>query len=392
MTAAPTPPPVRRRSNVVLLGWVAFFSGMAQEMVYPLLPTFVVVALGASKAQLGLVEGALAVGVTLARVGAGQAVDRGASPRRLTRGAYALSLLARPLLAVASSVGAVGVLRVVDGLGKGGKDAPRDLLVAADSQTDRAGRSFGLQRMLDTLGSVAGPLAAGAVLLAAGRGEHGLRVAFALSALPALGAAAQLTRVHDAPAPAAGAVRGQQRGRLPRPFWVLLAALTIFGLANSSDTLLLLRARETGLGAAATAFLYAAFNLVYALLALPAGALSDRIGRRPLLLVAWSAYALAYAGFAGASRAWQVVGLFLVYGAYYAAAEGTVKAWITTLVPADRRGAAYGLTAAASGLLTLPASVLAGTLWDRFGPGPAFLTGSVTALVALVVLAFVRAD
>jgi len=379
--------PAARRSNVVLLGWAAFWSGMAQEMIYPLLPVFVVVALGASKTKLGAVEGALAVGVTVARLATGRAVDRGGSPLRLTRASYALSLLARPLLALAPSVAAVGALRVVDGLGKGGKDAPRDVLVAADAEAGRAGRSFGLQRMLDTLGSVVGPLVAGAVLLVVGRGESGLRVAFALAALPAVGAAVQLARAHDAPpaTPASGA----RRARLPRPFWVLLGALTVFGLANSSDTLLLLRARSAGLSAPALAFLYAAFNLAYALLALPAGALSDRVGRRPLLLVAWSTYVLAYAGFAVATRSWQVVGLFLLYGVYYAAGEGTVKAWITTLVPVDRRGAAYGLAAAASGLLVLPASVLAGALWDRVGPRAAFLTGSLIALAALAVLAFV---
>jgi len=325
--------------------------------------------------------------VTVARLVTGRVVDRGGSPLRLTRASYALSLLARPLLALASSVGVVGALRVVDGLGKGGKDAPRDVLVAADAAAGGAGRSFGLQRMLDTLGSVAGPLVAGAALLVVGRGETGLRVVFALAALPAVGAAVQLARAHDvAPVTAAP---GAQPGQLPRPFWVLLGALTVFGLANSSDTLLLLRARSAGLSAPALAFLYAAFNLAYALLALPAGALPDRIGRRPLLLVAWSAYALTYAGFAAATRSWQVVGLFLLYGVYYAAGEGTVKAWITTLVPADRRGAAYGLVAAAGGLLVLPASVLAGVLWDRYGPEAAFLTGSLVALAALALLGFV---
>ena len=142
---------------------------MAQEMIYPLLPVFVVVALGASTTKLGAVEGALAVGVTVARLVTGRVVDRGGSPLRLTRASYALSLLARPLLALASSVGVVGALRVVDGLGKGGKDAPRDVLVAADAAAGGAGRSFGLQRMLDTLGSVAGPLVAGAALLLVGR-------------------------------------------------------------------------------------------------------------------------------------------------------------------------------------------------------------------------------
>jgi MFS family permease len=364
---------------------VAFWSGMGQEMVYPLLPTFVVVALGSSAATLGAVEGALVVGVTLARLYTARLLDRGASPRRLTRISYAMSLLARPLMAAAPGIAAVGSLRVLDGFGKGGKDAPRDTLVAADAAVGRAGHSFGVQRALDTLGSVVGPLLAGGVLLVVGHDEAGLRTVFALAVIPAVGATAMLRRVHDAP-PSPPRPAGQ-RLDLPRPFLVLLAAVTIFGLANSSDTLLLLRARAGGLSAAQLAFAYAAFNVSYAALAIPAGRLSDRVGRRPLLLVAWSAYALVYAGFALAGEAWQLWTLFLAYGIYYAAAEGTLKAWVATLVPPERRGAAYGLYAAASGLLVLPASIVGGLLWDRYGPRPAFGLGAALAGLAVAVVA-----
>jgi MFS family permease len=375
----------KSRSNVTTLGWAAFWSGMAQEMVYPLLPIFLVVALGSSKTALGLVEGLLGVGVTIARFGSGRAVDRGASPLWLTRVSYALSLVARPLIALAPSVAVVAVLRVADGLGKGGKDAPRDTLVAADAHATTLGRSFGVQVMLDTLGSVVGPLAAGLILLGVGHGANGLRIAFALAALPALGALRQLRLAHDVPRRQVD--QGHPDRSLPRPFFLLLAAITVFGLANSSDTLLLLRARAAGLSASDLAFLFAAFNLVYALLAVPAGKLSDRVGRRPLLVVAWLAYTGVYVGFAFANSAAALIALFLGYGIYYAAGEGTIKAWITTLVPAERRGFAFGLNAAASGLLMLPASVIAGGLWDRYGPRPAFLFGAATALAALAILA-----
>jgi len=358
---------------------------MSQEMIYPLLPTFVVLALSSSRAVLGGIEGALVVGVTLARLASARMLDRDASPRRLTRISYAISLLARPLMAIAPTVGVVGVLRVADGFGKGGKDAPRDTLVAADAGIGKAGRSFGLQRTLDTLGSVAGPIAAGLVLLAAGHGERGLRLAFALAALPALAAALALRRIHDAPPPERPA--DQPRPPLTRPFIMLLVAVTLFGLANSSDTLLLLRARDAGLSAAQLAFAYAAFNLAYAAIALPAGVLSDRIGRRPLLLVAWAVYALVYAGFAYAGSAWQLWLLFIAYGLYYATAEGTLKAWVASLAPVERRGAAYGLFAVASGLLVLPASIIAGGLWDRYGPQPAFLFGALMAAGAFAVVA-----
>jgi MFS family permease len=374
-----------RRSNVILLGWVAFWSGMSQEMIYPLLPTFVVLALGSSRAVLGVIEGALVVGVTLARLATARMLDRDASPRRLTRVSYTVSLIARPLMAIAPTVGVVGALRVADGLGKGGKDAPRDTLVAADAGIATAGRSFGIQRMLDTLGSVAGPVAAGVVLLIAGHGERALRLAFALAAVPAVAAALALRRVHDAPPP--DRPPDAERPAMSRPFVILLVAVTLFGLANSSDTLLLLRARDAGLSAAQLAFAYAAFNVAYAALAIPAGAMSDRVGRRPLLLIAWTVYALVYTGFAFAGSGWQLWLLFVAYGLYYASAEGTLKAWVASLVPADRRGAAYGLFAVATGLLVLPASVIAGALWDRYGPRPAFLFGAGLAAAALAVVA-----
>jgi MFS family permease len=372
-------------NNVTTLGWTAFWSGMAQEMVYPLLPIFLVVALSSSKTALGAIEGLLGVGVTVARLWTGRAMDRGGSPLRMTRVSYALSLAARPLIALAPSVFVVGVLRVADGLGKGGKDAPKAVLVAADADQRRMGRSFGIQTLLDTLGSVAGPLVAGVILLIAGHGETGLRICFALAAIPALGALRTLRRAHDTLPVARD--RTVPRASLGRPFYVLLAAVLIFGLANSSDTLLLLRARSAGLSASDLAFLFAAFNLVYALLAVPIGALSDRVGRRPLLFLAWSVYVVVYLGFAFVDSAWGLVALFLGYGVFYAAADGVIKAWITALVPVERRGQAFGLNAAASGLLLLPASVIAGALWDTSGPRAAFLFGAATAAIALVVVA-----
>ena len=389
MTAAdPAAPPTAPagRSNTLLLGQLSFLSGTAQEMVYPLIPTFVVVALGSSPAVLGGIEGSLAFGVTVARLFSARLLDRGFSPRRLLNISYIASLVSRPLLALAPSVAAVGALRVVDGLGKGGKDAPKDTLVALDAGAARAGRAFGLLRALDTAGSVAGPAIAGLLLLLLGHGERSLRIVFALAAVPAIAGLLTLRQVRDAP-PAARRAVGEPRPPLPRAFKVLLVAAVVFGLANSSDTLLLLRAQSAGLSAAGLAFAYALVNLVYAALAVPFGVLSDRVGRRPLLFVAWGTYVLVYAGFAAVGGPLPLVGLFAAYGVYYAAGEGVVKAWIAGLVPADRRGAAYGLYAAAAGLLVLPASVLAGVLWDRVGPSWAFGVGAATAAAALTIVA-----
>jgi MFS family permease len=372
------------RSNVFILGQLSFLSGAAQEMIYPLIPTFVVLTLGASRTLLGFIEGLLMVGVTVARLGSAWLLDHRTSPRRVLRVAYTASLVSRPLLALVSTVGAVVVLRTVDGLGKGGKDAPKDLLVSIDATDARAGRAFGILRALDTAGSVAGPLIAGGLLLVFGHGSSGLRIVFALSAIPAIAGLWTLRQVRDAPP--AQPDDGQPTTPFPRSFKVLLVAVLIFGLANSSDTLLLLRANAGGMSAAQLAFAYALVNLVYAGMAVPMGSLSDRVGRRPLLIVAWIVYAVTYLGFAFATNAWQLWGLFALYGIYYATAEGTVKAWVASLGPVERRGAAYGLLAAASGLLVLPASVLAGFLWDHVSLTAAFAVGAVFAVLALAVL------
>ncbi len=213
-------------------------------------------------------------------------MDRGFSPRRLLVVSYVASLASRPLLALAPNLATVGALRVVDGLGKGGKDAPKDSLVALDAGAGRAGRAFGVLRALDTAGSVAGPAVAGLLLLLLGHGERGLRVVFALAAIPAVAGlltCARSATLHRSPA-ATAASAGR---RCPPAFKTLLVAALVFGLANSSDTLLLLRVKDAGLSAAGLAFAYALVNLVYALLAVPLGVLSDRVGRRPLLFLAW---------------------------------------------------------------------------------------------------------
>ena len=381
------PEPGIARHNVTTLGVVALFSGAAQEMIYPLLPAFVVVALGGSKTILGVVEGSLVAAVALSRLGSGWALHRGARAKKLTVGFYATSLVARPLLALAPSIVWVSALRVADGIGKGGKDAPRDSLVAAAAGS-RTGRAFGIQRMLDTSGSVIGPLLAAAVLLVIGHSEHSLRVVFALAAIPGIAALLSLRRVVDTTPPPPDRTAKPQP--LPPAFYGLLGAVFLFGLANSSDTLLLLRAQTAGVSIVLLPVLYAAFNLVYAAMAVPAGSLADRVGKRPLLIAAWIIYAAAYIGFAYADRAWQIWLLFLLYGLYYASAEGTAKAFVASVVPEDRRGWAYGLYATASGLLVLPAGVIAGSLWDRYGPTPPFLFGGVVAALAALLLAVVE--
>lgn len=375
--------------TVVILGWVSFCGGLSQDMILPILPAFLAGALGLSKASIGLIEGTLNAVVSLLKLLSGVIADRTQRRKALVLTGYALSAAARPALALAGTGGAALGLRALDGAGKGLKDAPRDALIAGAARAGRTGWAFGLHRLLDTAGSVVGPLATAGLLLALGTGDGALRLIFLLAGLPALLAVLLVLLVRErvagrlaGPWPSLTSLRGD--------FAVFLGIVLIFALGNSSDAFLLLRAQDLGVSLLALPVVYALFNLCYAGLALPAGALSDRLGRRGVLLLAWAIYGLTYLGFAAATAAWQAWALYALYGLYYAAGEGTAKALVADVVEPDRRGTAYGLYNAAVGLMALPASLLAGWLWDAYGAGAPFAAGAGLALAAAALLATLR--
>lgn len=371
-----------RRRNVVALGWVSFFGGFSQDMILPVLPLFYANVLGLPKEFIGLIEGILTTVVSLAKIGAGALTDIVPRRKGLVFLGYALSAVARPAFAAVALGWQALLLRIVDGLGKGIKDAPRDTLVAGSTRA--AGWAFGLQRMLDTFGSVAGPLFTFLVLRLMGSGAAGYRAVFLLSGLFAV-----MTLVLIGAFVYERAADGSRRPGLSLavvhgPFALFLTALLVFTLGNSSDAFLLLRAQNLGVSIAAIPLVYALFNFTYAGLALPAGILSDRIGRRRVILLGWSIYTLAYLGFAMARSPWQVWILYAFYGLYYATTEGVAKAMIADLTRPEERGLAYGVYNAAVGVLALPASVIAGWLWSHQGAAAPFYFGAAMAAVAIV--------
>ena len=374
--------------NVVALGWVAFFGGLAQDMIQPILPIFYTSVLGLSKEFIGLIEGALTTVVSLMKIGAGYLSDALGVRKAIVFVGYAFSAVARFLLGFAGNGLAVLGLRSTDGIGKGLKDAPRDALVAGSAGNRKLGFAFGVQRTLDTLGSAVGPLIAYGLLRLwvdhANKYREVFWVAGVVAALPLLIIGLWVKERKQPVNKQAISVKV-----LRGPFAGFLVVMLLFTLGNSSDAFLILRANDVGIPPVVIPLIIAAFNLVSALAAIPAGKLSDCIGRRKAITIGWAIYAVTYMGFALVKAPWMVWGLYMLYGLYYAFTEGSGKAMVAELVPEANRGVAYGLYNASIGVMALPASLIAGALWQRVSSAAPFAFGAIVALIAFIALWFI---
>jgi MFS family permease len=372
------------------LGLVSLLTDVSSEMIYPLLPAFLTGSLGAGPAFLGVVEGLAEAVAAFVKLASGRLSDRLRRRKPLVVAGYSLSSLVRPLVALAASPAHVLIVRLLDRVGKGVRGAPRDALVAEVTAAAERGRAFGFQRAMDHAGAAVGPILASGVLLVTGE----LRVVFALAAVPgALAVLALVRGVREDPrtsgfTPVTTAASAPLEPALVR----YLAVLALFTLGNSSDAFLLLRAQQAGVPLALLPLLWALHHLVKAATSTWGGALSDRAGRRPTILFGWGLYALTYAGFAIADAPLAVVALFVAYGLFHATTEGAERALVADLAGAASRGRAFGLFHAVTGAVLLPASLLTGLLWQRFGAGAALFTGAALAgLAALGLLLFVPA-
>ena len=373
------------RRSVLALGWVSFLTDVSSEMIYPLLPGFLTRNLRAGPAAIGLIEGIAETTASLAKIGSGVWSDRVRRRKPLVLLGYGIATVARPLVAFARVWTQVLAIRFADRLGKGIRTSPRDALLADIVPADRRGRAFGLQRAMDNAGALVGPLLATALLKLALADE---RTVFLLAAVPGVAAIVVLwlavpdtvRRIDPAPAIAG------PRSRLPKQFWKIIAVFAFFTLANSTDAFLLLRAQDAGVPIWQLPLLWAFFNGVKAATGVPGGALADRVGRVPAIVLGWIVYAVSYAGFAFVSGPFAIWGLFALYALFFGLTEGSERAFVADLVPVDLRGRAYGAFYAAVGIAALPASVAFGILWKRFGPRLAFLAGAAVALAAAIAL------
>ncbi len=371
----------RLHRNIIALGLVSLLTDFSSEMIYPLLPVFLTAVLGAGPAALGIIEGVAETTASLLKLFSGVWSDRVGRKKPLVVAGYALSTVARPLVGIATAWAHVLAIRFGDRIGKGVRTSPRDALVAASVAPDDRGRAFGLQRAMDHLGAVVGPLAA--FLLMAGAGLS-YRPVFLLSVVPGLAAVASLLFFVREPAGAAPAHAGGRLrdGGLPPAFRRYLLIVCVFTLGNASDAFLILRAVDAGVPAAYVPLLWGGFNLVKSTLSTPAGILSDRWSRKTLIVGGWLVYAACYGAWAFARGPAWVVGLFLAYGLFAAATEGAERAFVADFVPPERRGTAFGWFHLAVGISALPASVVFGIVWSRYGAAAAFGMSAGLAMVA----------
>lgn len=373
------------RRSVVALGWVSFLTDVSSDMIYPLLPAFLTKTLGAGPAAVGLIEGVAETTASLAKIGSGVWSDRARRRKPLVVLGYAIATIARPLVAFANAWTQVLAIRFADRVGKGIRTSPRDALVADLVPPERRARAFGLQRAMDNAGGFVGPLFAAFLLKIALVDERGV---FLLAAVPGLAAVVVLlVAVPDVPrrTPEPRAV-GEPKAPLPRTFWAVVGIFGFFTLANSTDAFLLLRAQQAGVETWQLPLFWSFFQGVKAATGVPGGAVADRIGRVPAIALGWLVYALAYVGLAFVARPLAVWGLVAFYALFYGLTEGAERALVADLVPESLRGRAYGVFHAAIGIAALPASVLFGLLWQRFGAHVAFLTGAGVALIAALAL------
>ncbi len=383
--------------NVWIVTAVSFLTDISSEMVFNLLPLFLSNVLGVKTNIIGVIEGIAETTASLLKVFSGWLSDRLHQRKWLTVVGYGLSTIAKPFLYFVTSWGGVLAVRFSDRVGKGIRTAPRDALIADTIDEQHRGIAFGLHRAGDTAGAALGILIALLVVLATQSGnvhlERGtFQTIVLISIVPAAIAVLVLAfGARDVPIAGQRSAPRLSLSGFDRRFRWFLVAVVVFTLGNSADAFLILRAQDRGLSVAGVLGMLLTFNIVYAALSGPAGALSDRIGRRKLILVGWSAYALLYLGFAAVGEAWQMWVLYALYGLYYGTTEGAAKALVADLVTPQQRGTAYGVYNAAVGIMALPASILAGVLWegafgwDGLGASAPFLFGAIMALCAVAI-------
>lgn len=380
-------PPLHR--NVKLLGWASCLNDIASEMIYPLLPQFLIMVLGGNRFYLGIIEGVAESGASLLKLWSGAWSDRAGRRRGFVIFGYAIAAVARPVIGLVLVPWQLFVARTGDRIGKGIRTSPRDAMIADSTDPDFRGRAFGFHRAMDHLGAAIGPVLA-ATFLWFWPGE--LRTLFLLTLLPGMIVVGLLVvglRETTTTEPT------KERPQLTlkpfdRKFRLYLLALVVFTLGNSSDAFLLVRASELGIPTAMLPLLWFAFHIVKSGGNLLAGGLVDRIGPRLPLIVGWLIYAGVYIAFGFATAAWHAWSLFLVYGVFYALTEPAEKTLIANLVGPEKKGLAFGWYNFAIGIAAFPSSLIFGGLYEEFGPLAAFGWGAGLALVASVILLCVQ--
>ncbi|MCF2521697.1 MFS transporter [Bradyrhizobium sp. G127] len=384
-------PPVTSKSRAALprsiwaLGFVSMFMDISSEMIHALLPIYLVTVLGASTLAVGFIEGIAEATANIAKIFSGVLSDWLGKRKFLTALGYGLAAFTKPVFPLAASIGWVVAARFIDRIGKGIRDAPRDALIADIASPDQRGASFGLRQALDTVGAFVGPLAA---IVLMSLSSDNFRLVFWVAVVPAFAALAVMVFAVKEPARHDAAVRPRLRlsdvKRLSRGFWTVVGVATILTLARFSEAFLILRSQNVGLPAALAPAIMVVMNIVYAITAYPAGVLSDRIGRTGLLALGIVCLIVADLVLALGTTVTLVMVGVVFWGLHMALTQGLFASLIADTAPDDLRGTAFGVFNFAGGIAMLVASVLAGGLWEAYGPAATFLAGAGFSTVALI--------
>ncbi len=385
--------------NVIALSFVALLNDVSSEIVYPLLPAFLALSLGASPFAIGLIEGFAESIASILKLFSGYLSDRFGTRKLPVFLGYSLAAITRPFLAFVTSWPQVLVVRMTDRVGKGIRGAPRDALISESVPKNQRGFAFGFNRAADHLGAVFGPVV-GFMLLAyfaADTNNPTIREyqqVFLFASVPVvLGLIVIAFLVREDPKPHAAveapilSLKGFD-GNFKRFLWVI----ALFTLSNSTDAFLLLRAADAGISPVVLPLLWMTLHVSKVVSSLIGGDLSDRLGRKQVIIAGWLVYGLVYAGFAFVNSPWQAWVLFIIYGVYFGLTEGVEKAFVADMVPENKRGTAYGLYNLAFGITVFPASLLFGLVWSRFGASTAFLASASVSILAILLLSTVKAD
>jgi len=418
--------------NVIALGLVSFFTDISSELLVYLIPLYLANVLAATPTIIGVVEGITESASAFLKLGSGWLSDRLGRRKTLVLTGYSTSVAAKALYLLATAWPVVLAARLGDRIGKGIRTAPRDALIADSTPPESRGRAFGLHRALDTAGALVGVTGAAIVVTllqgdAATLSGDTFRALVLVALVPGVIALVVLgLAVRDVPAPPKPALAAVPAGRssaapagrssaapvgpdaiaatlpterrslrrrlgaFPSAFWLFVGASALFTLGNSSDAFISLRSQSLGVAVRDILLMVIAFNFTNVVVAWPVGALSDRVGRRGLIAVAWSIYAVTYLGLALASPGFPVVILWALYGVYYGVSDAVGKALVADVVPPAQRATGYGILNMVTGLVLLPASIFAGLLWDGVGPHAPFWFGAGCAAAAVVLLAFIH--
>ncbi|MBX3297999.1 MAG: MFS transporter [Acidobacteria bacterium] len=389
---------LRLPRNVLAVSLVSLLNDTSSEIIYPLLPAFLALSLGASPFAIGVIEGVAESLASILKLFAGYLSDRFRTRKLPVFLGYSLAAVTRPFLAFVSSWPQVLAVRMIDRTGKGIRGAPRDALIADSVPVKERGFAFGFNRAADHLGAVIGPMAAVLLLMyfaadpdAPTVGEY--QSVFLYASVPVLlglfviafGVKEQPDHHHQ---PDGKAIRFSLKG-FDGNFKRFLFVIGLFTLSNSTDAFLILRAAQLGIAPVVLPLLWMTLHISKVVFSLLGGGLSDRFGRKPLIICGWFVYAFVYAGFAVASAEWHAWALFIIYGSYFGLTEGVEKAFVADLVPSDRRGTAYGLYNLAFGITVFPASLLFGALYE-WGAAVAFLTSAAISIAAMLMLLSIR--